>query len=228
MDPLSGGSMSSLGGSNSDLQRMSAVSLGGDGNQSNSESDLGLSKKLKELENAPVDKSFGRLFCNSFKFYGRLMGVCYSHTPKLGRAAKSLNLCTQVMLMATIVTLYGLFGSNWKLNGGDYIAVFILMRLFQALFGFGMMRSESTGKGFVCASTTLFLVVYFICGVIVYNVPEREERSVQHDVINDSLKVLMIELFLWDMFLMPLTLAATVKVFKARRGLTNHFEACLV
>ena len=39
-------------------------------------------------------QSFGKLFCNAFKFYGRLTAVCYSYNPRLGRAAKAFNLAT--------------------------------------------------------------------------------------------------------------------------------------
>ena len=63
--------------------------------------------------------SFMQVFCNGFKFYGRIMGVCFSHNPKLGRGTKSLNWATQVILMATIVSLLSLFSDDdWDLTGG--------------------------------------------------------------------------------------------------------------
>lgn len=79
-----------------------------------------------------MNATFGQVFCNSFRFYGRLLAIWYSHNPKLGRAAKSLNWATQVMLMATIVTMFGLFAENddWKLSGPEYGAAFLLMRVF--------------------------------------------------------------------------------------------------
>ena len=92
-------------------------------------------KDGNEVKEFAKHQTFGRLFCNSFKFYGRFTAVCYSHNSKLGRATKALSLATQVMLVATIVSMFGLFGSetgeeSWRLAGYEIFAVFCLMRMF--------------------------------------------------------------------------------------------------
>ena len=38
----------------------------------------------------------------------------------------------------------------------------------------------------------------------------------------------MVELFLWDMFLMPLSLAVLTKSCQKRRGIVLHFKGLLV
>ena len=78
------------------------------------------------------NNSFFRLFCNALKFYGRVTSICYSHNPRLGRGAKSLNLATQAMLTAAVVSLFGLFrkdSEDWTLGAGDLILIFLLMRV---------------------------------------------------------------------------------------------------
>lgn len=101
------------------------------------------------------------------------------------------------------------------------------MRCFQLVLGYGLAREENTAKSFIWASIGLTIIVYLICTAMVYNIADHETRKVQNSVINDTLGVIMIELFLWDMLLMPLLLALLVTGFK-RRGLTKHFKGCTV
>lgn len=60
----------------------------------------------------------------------------------------------------------------------------------------------------------LFVIVYLVCMSIVYQTAEREERAIQHRIIDGALLCLMIELLLWDLLVMPLTLAGLAKCFK--------------
>ena len=83
------------------------------------------------------------------------------------------------MLVATIVSMFNLFSKNdqnesWRLASHEILAVFLLMRLFQFLLGMGLTRGENTSKSFVCATMTLFIVVYLICTAIVFSTAERE------------------------------------------------------
>lgn len=175
-------------------------------------------------------QSFGQLFCNSFKFYGRLVSICFTHNARLGRATKAFSLATQVMLLATIVSMIGLFSQDesWRLASYEFVAVFFLMRFFQFLLGTGLSRGENTSKSFVCASVTLFTVIYLICTAIVFNTAERESEETQHTIINDTMRCLLIELVVWDMLLMPLSLAALASACKKRRGIFMHYRGLLV
>jgi len=102
------------------------------------------------------------------------------------------------------------------------------MRLFQFLLGMGLTRGENTSKSFKCATMTLFIVIYLICTAIVFNTAERESSEIQHSIIEDTLQCLMIELLLWDLLLMPLSLALITKCCKKRRALFLHYKGLLV
>ena len=102
------------------------------------------------------------------------------------------------------------------------------MRIFQFLLGIGLTRGENTSKVFVCATITLFIVVYLICMAIVFNTAERETSKVQHTIIEDSLLCLVIELLAWDMLLMPLVLTIMTKCCGKRRGIFMHYKGLLV
>ena len=137
------------------------------------------------------------------------------------------------MLVATIVSMFGLFGSksedeSWRLAGYEVFAIFCLMRIFQFLLGIGLTRSENTSKVFVCAAVTLFIVIYLICTAIVFNTAERESIKVQHTIIEDTLVCLAVELLVWDMLLMPLSLSMLTKCCKMRRGIFLHYRGLLV
>ena len=89
-------------------------------------------------------------------------------------------MATQVMLLATIVSMIGLFSNDeqWKLAVHEIVAVFFLMRFFQFLLGIGLARGENTSKSFICATISLFVVIYLICTTIVFNTAERESSEV--------------------------------------------------
>ena len=76
------------------------------------------------------------------------------------------------------------------------------------MLGFGLTRSESSSKAFIWATTGLFCVVYIISLSIVFQVAQRETHAVQERIIEDTCLCLAIELVLWDLFAMPLLLAA--------------------
>ena len=73
------------------------------------------------------------------------------------------------MLVATIVSMFGLFGSqeadeeSWKLAAVEVFAVFFIMRLLQFLLGIGLARGENRSRTFVCVTVTLFVLIYLIC-----------------------------------------------------------------
>ena len=83
----------------------------------------------KDVKEFAKQQSFGRLLCNSFKFYGRLSAICFSHNSKLSRSTKALNLATQIMLIATIVCIYHLFMEVAVSANFVGLTVFLLMRL---------------------------------------------------------------------------------------------------
>ena len=89
------------------------------------------------------------------------------------------------MLVTTIVSMFGLFDmkdenddESWRVGSHEIVAVFLLMRLFQFLLGMGLTRGETTSKSFICATVSLFIVVYLICTAIVFNTVERESSEV--------------------------------------------------
>ena len=77
-----------------------------------------------------------------------------------------------------------------------------------------MTRGENTSKGFVWATMALFVIVYLACTSIVFQTAEREAREIQHRIIDDTIQCLGIELIVWDLLIMPLTLASLAKCFK--------------
>lgn len=155
--------------------------------------------------------------------------MCYSHNPKLGRAAKALNMATQVMVCATIVSMMGLYEAeskrDWSLSGTEVGAVFLLMRLVQGLLGLGMSRNESTSRGFAWATSFLCVVVYLVCTSIVYQIADREESDVQVAIIDGVVGCLTIELILYDLLVMPLLLAC---LGKCSKRVTMRYKGLMV
>lgn len=195
--------------------------------------DLKIETPVKdEIKEKAIHQNFTRLLCNAFKFYGRILAVFFSHDQLLSRAFKALNLATQAMLVATIVSVTGVLTSHeahgWNLASDEILTTFFIMRIAQFLLGFGLARSESTSRCFSLASLALFIVVYFLSTAIVFSTLARESSGVQWTLIRAILLCLAIELVLWDMLLMPLTLASLAKCCKRRKGVFKHFGGLLV
>ena len=73
--------------------------------------------------------------------------------------------------------------------------------------------------------TVVFIIWYLVCTSIVYQVAERQSVKVQHQIINDTCLLIAIELILYDLLVMPLTLAA---LGKCSKRVVLRFSALLV
>ena len=65
----------------------------------------------------------------------------------------------------------------------EIFGVFVLMRLIQFLLGMGLSRGENTSTTFVCATVTLFFLIYIICTSVVFMTADRESKEVQQTIV---------------------------------------------
>ena len=114
------------------------------------------------------------------------MAIFYSHNSSLRRSTKALSFATQVKLIATIVSMFGLFidikedssseVEEWNMADFEIYNVLMLMRLLQSLLGMGLSRDESTSSTFVCTKIAFFLLIYLICTTVVFMTAEKRAK----------------------------------------------------
>ena len=175
--------------------------------------------KVNPFENSEevnLDKiSFGQAFCNGIRFYSRLLGSLFSHDRKLGRAFKALYMCSQLIIVCALVSIF-VAAEESELHKqqmrekeiqeaesiGTVLVVIILMRFIQPTLGCFLKRSSSANSSVLAVSGCFLLVCLLLLGqLFVYLSIAMVSVEQRHLIYNDTITVTVFELFVWDFFL---------------------------
>ena len=139
-------------------------------------------KNLKaELSSQILTKNvpFKKLYCNALCFYHRIWSVIFTYNSHQSRVLKALNFATQSLLIGSIVSTILVFRPEVNtLVIGDYLGIFISMRLISYLLGLGLIREKSTSKMFAFMTTLILAIIFLIANFVLFSTLQVETKAI--------------------------------------------------